>query len=60
MHTLEILRQADIFFDFSLEQLQRIEKFSRIENIPVGEIIFEENSTSDELYIIAKGKSRFK
>jgi len=56
MQTLEILKQADIFFGFSLDQLQKIEQFSRIENIPVGEMIFEENSASDELYIIARGE----
>jgi CRP/FNR family cyclic AMP-dependent transcriptional regulator len=50
-----ILRQADIFYDMTPSQLEMIADLCS-EAIPKdGEIIFEENSASDELYVIAGG-----
>ncbi len=52
----QILKQADIFYRFSSTQLERVAKFCSEKTYNMGEIIFEENSGSDELYIIAQGE----
>jgi CRP-like cAMP-binding protein len=50
-----ILRQADIFYDLTMPQLERVAALCSESTPKNGEIIFEENSTSDELYVIASG-----
>jgi CRP-like cAMP-binding protein len=56
MAFLGILRQADIFYEFTLDQLERVAALCQERTLAVGEVIFEENSSSDELYVIARGE----
>ncbi len=52
---VNILRQADIFYDLTEAQLERIASICS-EVVPAeGEVIFEENSGGDELYVVASG-----
>jgi CRP-like cAMP-binding protein len=51
-----ILRQADIFYAIDPEQLQRVAEACQERQFGAGEIIFKENSSSDELYVIARGE----
>ena len=50
-----ILRQADIFYDLTAPQLEMIAALCSEVKPKNGEIIFEENSASDELYVVASG-----
>jgi CRP/FNR family cyclic AMP-dependent transcriptional regulator len=53
---VNILRQADTFYDLSQPQLEMIATVCS-EVVPrAGEVIFEENSAGDELYIVASGE----
>lgn len=56
MSTLGVLRQTDIFFGLSPEQLERVGSICHERQFGPGEIIFRENSSSDELFIIARGE----
>ncbi len=52
---INVLRQADIFYDLTELQLEMVAALCS-EVVPDdGEIIFEENSASDELYVVASG-----
>jgi CRP-like cAMP-binding protein len=51
-----ILKQADIFQELTSEQLERIDEICIERQYGLGELIFEENAASDELYIIARGE----
>jgi CRP/FNR family cyclic AMP-dependent transcriptional regulator len=51
-----ILRRADIFYDLTESQLEMVANICSEINPKPGEIIFEENSASDELYVVAKGE----
>lgn len=50
-----ILKQADIFFGFTPTQVELLANLCRDRSYRLGEVIFRENSKSDELYIIAQG-----
>ena len=50
------LQQADIFFQFSNEQLDRVSSFCLERTFDTGNVIFQEGARSDELYIIAQGE----
>ena len=52
---INILRQADIFYDLTAPQLERVAALCSEITPKSGEILFEENSASDELYVIASG-----
>jgi CRP-like cAMP-binding protein len=52
---LPILKQADIFYDFSDEHLELVANICEERNLETGEVVFYEGSKSDELYIIADG-----
>jgi len=56
MNVEGILRQADIFLDLSVEQIQTLAGICQQRTFDVGDILFEENSASDELYVIARGE----
>lgn len=56
MSRLGVLQQADIFFGLSTEQLDRVASICQDRQVGAGEIIFRENSSSDELFIIARGE----
>lgn len=51
-----ILKQTDIFYEFSPEQIEQIEAICNEKAFGMGQMIFEENTTGDELYIIAQGE----
>ncbi|MDY7040663.1 MAG: cyclic nucleotide-binding domain-containing protein, partial [Chloroflexota bacterium] len=50
-----ILRQVDIFYDLSDAQLERLATICQPISHDAGELIFQENSASDEMYIVVKG-----
>jgi len=52
---VNILRQADIFYDLTKPQLGMVAALCSTVTLKNGEIIFEENSSGDELYVIADG-----
>jgi CRP-like cAMP-binding protein len=56
MTNLSVLQQADIFVDLTPAQLEMIASICQERSFRVGDMIFEENSASDELYVIATGE----
>lgn len=56
MSMVPTLKQTDIFVDFTPTQLALIESICIEESYDAGEVIFEENSDGNELYIIADGE----
>ncbi|HHH41010.1 MAG TPA: cyclic nucleotide-binding domain-containing protein [Chloroflexi bacterium] len=53
---INILRRTDVFYDLSQAQLQMVASICSEVEYKMGEIIFEENSAGDELYVIARGE----
>jgi CRP-like cAMP-binding protein len=51
----QILKQADIFYQLTPTQLDLISNLCEEHNYQTGDIIFTENSDSDELFVIAQG-----
>ena len=56
MQRINILREVDIFQDLSASQLEGVARICEERVCQIGAVIFEENTASDELYIIADGK----
>ncbi len=56
MSNLAILHQTDIFDEFAPAQLEHVARLCEEKHFGVGDIVFEENSASDELYVIASGE----
>jgi CRP/FNR family transcriptional regulator, cyclic AMP receptor protein len=56
MISTDVLRQADLFFDMSEEQLASIAAVCRERAFMRGDVIFKENDISSELYIVADGE----
>jgi CRP-like cAMP-binding protein len=56
MNLVNVLRQADIFADISPAQLELVASLCQVRDASKGDLIFEENATSDELYVIAEGE----
>ena len=50
------LKQADIFYELTPTQLELVASLCQERRCNAGDIIFEENAASDELYIIAQGE----
>jgi CRP/FNR family transcriptional regulator, cyclic AMP receptor protein len=50
------LKQSDIFYQLTQTQLELIANISRESAYSTGQVVFEENSSSKELYIIAHGE----
>jgi CRP/FNR family cyclic AMP-dependent transcriptional regulator len=50
------LKQADIFFELTATQLELVAALCEERSCKAGDIIFEENAASDELYIITQGE----
>ncbi|GAB4415444.1 MAG: hypothetical protein Kow002_00530 [Anaerolineales bacterium] len=50
------LKQSDIFYQFTQTQLEMVANLCKEVVFQAGEIIFEENSSNKELYIIAQGE----
>ena len=55
MSTIGILRDVDILLDLSEAQLEKIASIGETRTYNGAEIIFKENTTSNELYIILNG-----
>lgn len=51
-----ILKQADIFFELTPTQLELVASLCQERRLNTGDLLFEENTPSDELYIIAQGE----
>ncbi len=60
MSLAALLKQIDIFFDLSPAQLELIAGLCQERRCQAGEVIFEENTAGDELYIIAQGEVEIK
>jgi CRP/FNR family cyclic AMP-dependent transcriptional regulator len=56
MERADVLRRTDIFYDLTHPQLEMISAMCQERVGRAGEIIFEENTTGDELYIIVRGE----
>jgi len=50
------LKQSDIFYQFTPTQLEMVANLCQEVVFRAGEIIFEENSSSKELYIVTQGE----
>ncbi|MCS6992309.1 MAG: cyclic nucleotide-binding domain-containing protein [Anaerolineales bacterium] len=50
------LKQSDIFYQFTQTQLELVANLCQQKSYNAGEIIFEENSSSKELYVIVQGE----
>lgn len=50
------LKQSDIFYQFTPTQLELVANLCQEVVFEVGEIIFKENSSSKELYVITQGE----
>lgn len=50
------LKQSDIFYQFTPTQLEKVANLYQEVVFQAGEIIFKENSSSKELYVIAQGE----
>lgn len=50
------LKQSDIFYQFTATQLELVANLCQEKTFDEGETIFEENSSSKELYIIVQGE----
>ena len=50
------LKQSDIFYQFTPTQLEMVANLCQEVAFQTGEIIFKENSSSQELYIITQGE----
>ena len=51
-----ILKHIDIFYELTPTQLELVAALCQERRCKAGDIIFEENAASDELYIIAQGE----
>jgi CRP/FNR family cyclic AMP-dependent transcriptional regulator len=51
-----ILMQADIFYGIDRDDIELIAQICQEKTYRKGETIFEENSSGDELYVIAEGE----
>jgi len=56
MPVVKALRQSDIFYELSSRQLELIAAVCSQQTYRAGEIIFDENSTGSELFVIAEGE----
>jgi CRP/FNR family cyclic AMP-dependent transcriptional regulator len=56
MSILSILEQADIFDGLHPEHLELIASISTLSTYNYNDVIFEETSMSDELFVIARGE----
>ena len=55
MEKVDILRRADIFYDLSSAQLEMLASICEERVVKLGDMIFEENSPGDEMFVIARG-----
>lgn len=53
---ITFLKQSDVFYQFTQTQLELVANLCQEKKFAAGETIFEENSSSKELYIIVHGE----
>jgi CRP/FNR family cyclic AMP-dependent transcriptional regulator len=53
---VSFLRDTDVFCDLTEPQLQMVAGICSEANYKRGEVVFEENSAGDELYVIVRGE----
>lgn len=53
---VNLLKQADIFVELTPSQLDLIASLCEEKRLNTGDVVFAENSPSDELYIIGQGE----
>ncbi len=53
---ITFLKQGDIFYQFTQTQLELVANLCLEKTFAAGETIFEENSSSKELYVIVQGE----
>ena len=53
---VNFLKQSDIFYQFTPTQLELVANLCQEVVFNAGDIIFQENSSSKELYVIAQGE----
>jgi CRP/FNR family cyclic AMP-dependent transcriptional regulator len=51
-----VLRQADIFYELTNTQLELVGSICEEKSYQTGDVVFEENTRGDELYVIANGE----
>ncbi len=56
MSVANVLKQTDIFYELSPTQLELVAGVCQERKCTTGDVIFQENAASDELYIIAQGE----
>lgn len=56
MSVVNVLKQADIFYELSNNQLELIGSICTEKHYQAGDVIFEENTPGTELYVIANGE----
>lgn len=56
MSVMLVLKQADIFYEFTETQLELVASICEERHYQAGDMVFEENTLGDELYIIASGE----
>ena len=56
MSVATVLSQADIFYELTDTQLELIGSICTERHYQAGDVIFEENTPGDELYVIASGE----
>ena len=55
MEKIDILRRTDIFYDLTAAQLEMLASICEERVVKLGDIVFEENSQGDEMFVIARG-----
>ena len=55
MEKIDILRRTDIFYDLTSPQLEMLASICDERVVKLGDIVFEENSQGDEMFVIARG-----
>ena len=55
MEKIDILRRTDIFYDLTGPQLEMLASICEERVVRLGDIVFEENSQGDEMFVIARG-----
>jgi CRP/FNR family transcriptional regulator, cyclic AMP receptor protein len=53
---ITFLKQSDIFYQFTQTQLELVANLCAEKTFQAGETLFEENSSSKELYVIVQGE----
>jgi CRP/FNR family cyclic AMP-dependent transcriptional regulator len=56
MDYVNILKRTDIFYDLDEEQLKMVAELCHEVHYRTGEMVFHEQSASDDLYVIARGE----